>query len=516
MTDVQANNRRIARNTLMLYLRMLLTVVVGIYTSRVVLNTLGVEDYGIYNVVGGVVSMMGFLNASLAGATSRFITFELGRGDSRRLADTFSSALIAHIGIALVVVLVAETAGLWFVTHKLVIPATRMGAALWVYHLSIVSAAIGITQVPYTACVIAHERMGVYAYMEILNSVLKLLIVYILLVGHFDKLKLYAVLTFAVSALIAAIYRLYCTRKFAESHFRWTWNKEILRPMVSFSAWDVYGNLSVSANQQGTNMMLNMFFGPVVNAAAGVAGTVTGIISGFANNVTTAFRPQIVKQYAQGNIAEMQQLLTNAAKFYILLYGIIMIPLFIEIESVLRLWLGQVPPYTVQFCRATLLCQAISSQVIIANIAIHATGKIKSVSFISGSIYILTLIPAYVVLQFTNSPTSVYAVLLIMFSCLLASSFYIAQYLIQGLKVSKIAFAAYGKALVVCAISAITSFGLCQIMPQSTTRILITSIFSATVMFTLTYFAVLNAEQRKAVIACIKSKFKKKQCLKFP
>lgn len=507
MTDVQTNNRRIARNTLMLYLRMLLTVVVGIYTSRVVLNTLGVEDYGIYNVVGGVVSMMGFLNASLAGATSRFITFELGRGDSRRLADTFSSALIAHIGIALVVVLVAETAGLWFVTHKLVIPATRMGAALWVYHLSIVSAAIGITQVPYTACVIAHERMGVYAYMEILNSVLKLLIVYILLVGHFDKLKLYAVLTFAVSALIAAIYRLYCTRKFAESHFRWTWNKEILRPMVSFSAWDVYGNLSVSANQQGTSMMLNMFFGPVVNAAAGVAGTVTGIISGFANNVTTAFRPQIVKQYAQGNIAEMQQLLTNAAKFYILLYGIIMIPLFIEIESVLRLWLGQVPPYTVQFCRATLLCQAIASQVGIINIAIHATGKIKRISFYSGSIYLFATIFVYISVWYTRWALSAYVVLIAMHLCAFANNISITKRQIKKFQVWKYLTQAFPKAIGIILLSAVCAFGFSRIILQRPIQLFVVCTSSVVLMAILTFYLVLSTSQRAAAKKFVKSKF---------
>lgn len=355
MTDTQANNRRIARNTLMLYLRMLLIVAVGIYTSRVVLNTLGVEDYGIYNVVGGVVAMMGFLNASLAGATSRFITFELGRGDRQRLADTFSSALIAHIGIALAVVLVAETAGLWFVTHKLVIPEARMDAALWVYHLSIASAAIGITQVPYTACVIAHERMGVYAYMEILNSVLKLLIVYVLLAGHFDKLKLYATLTFAVSTLIAAIYRLYCTRKFAESHFRWTWNKEILRPMVSFSAWDVYGNLSVSANSFGTNSLLNMFFGPVVNAAAGIAYTFAGYMTVFATNVSMAFRPHIIKQYATGDIDGMEKALCSSAKFTSFLMLLCLIPMAFETDYILGLWLGKVPKYCPELCRITLV-----------------------------------------------------------------------------------------------------------------------------------------------------------------
>ncbi len=506
-STTQANNRRIARNTLMLYIRMLLTVVVGIYTSRVVLNTLGVEDYGICNVVGGVVSMMGFLNASLAGATSRFITFELGRGNQQRLADTFSSALIAHIGIALVVILVAETAGLWFVTHKLVIPAARIDAALWVYHLSIASAAIGITQVPYTACVIAHERMGVYAYMEILNTLLKLLIVYVLLVGHFDKLKLYAVLTFAVSALMTLLYRLYCTRKFPESHFSWKCNKDILRPMVSFSAWDVYGNLSVSVNQQGTNMMLNMFFGPIVNAAAGIAGTVTGIISGFANNVTTAFRPQIVKQYAQGNIAEMQNLITNAAKFHLLLFATIMIPIYIEIESVLRLWLGQVPPYTVQFCRATLLCQIISSQIIVVNIAIQATGKVKHISFISGSIYFLALMPAYAVCSFTNSPTSIYVVLFIMYLFSLASSFYIMQHLINGLNAFNIIFSAYAKSITVCALDAIALYVLCQITPPSPFHFIFTGFVSISIMLTLTYFIVLNPKQRAIVASAVKSKF---------
>lgn len=507
MTDTQANNRRIARNTLMLYLRMLLTVAVGIYTSRVVLNTLGVEDYGIYNVVGGVVAMMGFLNASLAGATSRFITFELGRGDRQRLADTFSSALIAHIGIALAVVLVAETAGLWFLTHKLVIPEARMGAALWVYHLSIASAAIGITQVPYTACVIAHERMGVYAYMEILNSVLKLLIVYVLLAGHFDKLKLYATLTFAVSTLIAAIYRLYCTRKFAESHFRWTWNKEILRPMVSFSAWDVYGNLSVSANQQGTNMMLNMFFGPVVNAAAGVAGSITGIISGFANNVTTAFRPQIVKQYAQGNISEMQQLLTNAAKFHLLLFATIMIPLYIEIESVLRLWLGQVPPHSVQFCRATLLCQAIASQVGIINIAIHATGKIKRISFYSGSIYLFATVFVYIAIWCTGWALSAYVVLIAMHLCVLANNISITKRQISEFQAWRYLTQAFPKAIGIILLSAACVFGLSHTISQRLPQIFAAFASSVALMAILTFYLVFTASQRAAATKFVVSKF---------
>lgn len=505
-STTQANNRRIARNTLMLYIRMLLTVVVGIYTSRVVLNTLGVEDYGICNVVGGVVSMMGFLNASLAGATSRFITFELGRGNQQRLADTFSSALIAHIGIALVVILVAETAGLWFVTHKLVIPAARIDAALWVYHLSIASAAIGITQVPYTACVIAHERMGVYAYMEILNTLLKLLIVYVLLVGHFDKLKLYAVLTFAVSALMTLLYRLYCTRKFPESHFSWKCNKDILRPMVSFSAWDVYGNLSVSVNQQGTNMMLNMFFGPIVNAAAGIAGTVTGIISGFANNVTTAFRPQIVKQYAQGNIAEMQNLITNAAKFFILLYGIIMVPLFIEVESVLKLWLGQVPEYTVPFCRALLIQTVIRALIWILDIPIHATGNIKRISFISGSMFIITIVPVYTLLRFSNNPISTYMVIIAMDIAIFFTTINILKKQIPMFKAIFFLQATFPNVLIMCMLSFFIGWSVHISISPSIWRIIIVSGLTDSFIVATGFLFILNQQQRKMVIDAIRQK----------
>ena len=231
-----SDNRRIAKNALMLYIRMFLTMIVGLYTSRVVLATLGVEDYGIYGVVGGIVAMMGFLNASMSGATSRFLTFELGRGDKQRLADTFSSALIVHIGIAVVVLLLAESVGLWFLENKLIIPAGRMNAARWVYQCSILSAMLGITQAPYNASIIAHEKMDVYAYVEILNVTLKLLIVYLLVIGHFDKLILYALLTLAVSVVVMLTYRIYCIRHFEESHFHWLWDKTILKPLLSFFA----------------------------------------------------------------------------------------------------------------------------------------------------------------------------------------------------------------------------------------------------------------------------------------
>ena len=265
MQDTTSNNKRIAKNTIMLYIRMFISMLVGLYTSRVVLATLGVEDYGIYGVVGGVVAMMGFLNASMSGATSRFLTFELGRGDKDRLAKTFSSALIVHIAIAIIVFILAETVGLWFLCNKLNIPEGRMEAAHWVYQFSILATMLSITQVPYNATIIAHEKMDVYAYMEILNVSLKLLIVYLLCIGNFDKLILYASLMLAVSILIMMVYRIYAIRQFPEAHFHWIWDKTYLRPLLSFSGWDLYGNACVIARQQGTNFLINIFYGVVFN-----------------------------------------------------------------------------------------------------------------------------------------------------------------------------------------------------------------------------------------------------------
>lgn len=252
---------------------MFLTMVVGLYTSRVVLQTLGVEDYGIYGVIGGIVAMMGFLNASMSGATSRFLTFELGRGDKERLANTFSSALIVHIIIAAIVFVVAETVGLWFLCNKLVIPENRMVAAHWVYQLSILSSMLSITQVPYNSSIIAHEKMDVYAYVEILNVTLKLLIVYLLVIGNFDKLILYAILMFTVSVIIMVVYRIYCLRRFEECKFRLFLDKDYLKPLLSFSGWDLYGNMAFSVRQQGANFLLNMFYGVVLNAAYNIATT---------------------------------------------------------------------------------------------------------------------------------------------------------------------------------------------------------------------------------------------------
>lgn len=387
----QANNKRIAKNTLMLYVRMLISIAVGLYTSRVVLQVLGVEDYGIYGLVGGVVGLFAFLNASMSGATSRFLTFELGRKDEEKLADTFSMAFWEHLIIAGIVFIIIETFGIWFLNYKLVIPESRMFAANVLLQLSAFSMAVSVTQVPYNASIIAHEKMDVFAYIELVNVFLKLTIVYLLLIGNFDKLIFYGILTLAVAIIVASIYRIYCIRHFKECHIRCVWRKEIFKKMFAFSGWDLYGNMSVTLRQQGTNMLINMFFGVVFNAASALASTVMGIISGLSFNIVTAFRPQIIKNYAIGNYEECNMLLYRASKFTALLYTLIAIPAFFKMDFLLSVWLTEVPPMCSTFCRFMLINSFFTMFFNVLSVGVHATGYIKKLSIICGSCYMLTL-----------------------------------------------------------------------------------------------------------------------------
>ena len=502
MQDTTSNNKRIAKNTIMLYIRMFISMVVGLYTSRVVLATLGVEDYGIYGVVGGVVGMMGFLNASMSGATSRFLTFELGRGDKERLAKTFSSALIVHIGIAIVVLILAETVGLWFLSNKLNIPAERMQAAHWVYQLSILSAMFGITQVPYNAAIIAHEKMDVYAYVEILNVSLKLLIVYLLCIGNFDKLILYASLMLAVSILIMMVYRIYAIRQFPEAHFHWIWDKTYLRPLLSFSGWDLYGNACVIARQQGTNFLINIFYGVVYNAASGIATTVQGTISGLAFNIILAFRPQIIKQYAKGNVEDMSKLVGNAVCFTTILFGCMSIPLILETHYIMKAWLGVIPEKSEIFCQILLIASFLGLLNNIWNTCIHATGKIKEISIFSGTFFLISLPIIYVVFQFKAPVESAYLVFILSIVFVNVSNLLIIKKKIPKLKLNFV-FLNYIKVIIVLMASYyITSLFKAQ-MQETFIRLLVDCFICWIIIFASSFIFILNKKQKKSIISKI-------------
>lgn len=387
---------------------MLFSMGVSLYTSRVILSTLGVEDFGIYGVVGGVVAMFSFINGSMSGATSRFLTFELGTGNKENLNKTFSSAVTIHILIAIFVLILAETIGLWFLENKLVIPAGRMNAARWVYQLSIASTMIAIVQVPYNATIIAHERMNIYAYVEILNVCLKLGIVYLLVVGNFDKLILYAVLVFCVSTLIAIIYRIYCLKNFEESKYHFLWDRKYIYPMLSFSGWSLFGSAVSMTRGQGINILMNIFFGTAVNAANAIANQVNAVISIFSYNFTTSLNPQIVKSYAANEREQMKMLIFRGGKFSFFLLLMLSIPILLETDIVLKLWLRDVPEYAAVFTKLIILFSLTDCFTTTLSMAVQATGKIRHYQILVGGGLLFTFPIALVCYKLGANPQSAF------------------------------------------------------------------------------------------------------------
>lgn len=385
------NNRKILKNTVVLYGRMLLTMGISLYTSRVVLNVLGVDDYGIYGLVGGIVVLFSFLNGTMSGATSRYLTIELARSDVSHLRRTFSTALLLHIGIALIVFVLAETIGLWLLLEKLNISEGRMSAAIWVYQFSVVSSVISITQVPYNASLIAHEKMDVFAIIEVVNSILKLVVALLLSFAMCDKLILYSGLILSISFVIAMSYRIYCNRHYNECRGKLLWDKNVGKSMLGFSGWNLYSNMCFTGRQQGTNMLLNIFGSTAVNAAAGLATSVQYMVEQVATNLVMASRPQIIKQYATDNFSGMVKLLKQTAILANMLYLVIAVPFIAEIHYVLKLWLIQVPPYTVEFCVLMTIASFISLNNNILYIGIQAVGRMRFYSFVAGTASLLVI-----------------------------------------------------------------------------------------------------------------------------
>lgn len=396
---MDANNRRIAKNTLLLYVRMLFTMAISLYTSRVVLHVLGVTDYGVYNVVGGVITLLGFLTNSMSGASSRYITFSLGKGDMGEMRRTFGNILSIHFLLAGVVLLLGETIGLWFVLEKLRIPADRMDAALWVYHLSVLTAMLGVVSVPYNAAIIAHERMRAFAYIGIVDALLKLVIVYLLWVMPYDKLVIYALLLFGVQVFDRIVYGWYCVRHFEETRARFLFDKRLFREMFAYAAWTMNGNLAVVGYTQGINILLNLFYGPVVNAARGIATQVQTVAQSFCSNFQTALNPQLTKSYARGDLLRMHQLLTQSSKFSFFILWLIALPLMLEAPLVLRWWLGIVPEHTENFLRLILCASMLSTLSNPLIVSVHATGNLKRFQLIEGTM-LLSIVPiAYLLLK---------------------------------------------------------------------------------------------------------------------
>lgn len=498
MQEELSNNKRIAKNTLALYARMLVNLVVSIYTSRIVLATLGVEDYGIYGVVGGIVGMFSFLNASQSGATSRFLTYEIGKGNKQRLKSTFASALIVHFLIAIVVVLLAETIGIWFLENKLVIPTERMFAARWVLQFSIISVLFTVTQVPYNATIIAHEKMNVYAYVEMLHAFLKLGIVYLLTIGSFDKLILYAGLVLAVNILIALIYRGYCVRHYEENHFQFVWDKTILKPLLSFSGFNVFGNMGNVFNLQATNIVVNMVFGVIYNAAVGIATTVSNAIEGFASNILTAFRPQIIKDYAKEDYTSFERYLDLAIKVILIIYSLVAIPAILEINKILNVWLKEVPVCADIFCRLMLINVFFSTMRYIITIGIHASGKIKAISLCTGILQIINPFLMWLLFKAGMAPQYTYVSIICINLLLSAIDLGLLKKYVSQINIRRLINSCLLVTLV-CGASLGLSNYIINLMEASLLRVFICILVCSLLTMALAWFICFNKSQKKTI-----------------
>lgn len=456
MTAQQENTKRIAKNTLMLYVRMLFGMLVSLYTSRVVLQALGVEDYGIYNVVGGVVAMFSLLSGSLSAAVSRFLTFELGRKDLERLKKVFSSALCVHALLALVVFILSETIGLWFLNYKMNIPAERMIAANWVFQFSLFSFLLGLFSVPYNASIISHERMGIFAFVGIGDTILQLCIVLFIAYGgiNADKLILYSGLLVLKGLLFQLFYFYYCRKSFEECRFRLVLDKPLLKDMTGFAGWNFIGASSAILRDQGGNILLNLFYGPTLNAARGIANQVNSAIGAFVGNFMVALNPQITKSYAAAEYDYTFSLIFKGARFsfYLLLW--LALPVLLNTKYILSIWLNVVPEHAVFFVQLVLIfsmCEAISNPLITVMLA---TGKIRNYQIIVGGLQMMNFPLSYLFLKMGFLPEVVVMIAIALSLVCLVARLIMLRGMIQ-LPVSRFLHNVCGKILLVTVLSVI-------------------------------------------------------------
>lgn len=494
------------KNTLLLYFRMVLLMCINLYTSRIVLEVLGIEDFGIFNVVGGLVIMLAFINDSMTGSTRRFLNFELGTGNRQKLHEVFVTSLHIHILISLVIVLLGETVGLWFVMEKMIIPEERISAALWCYHISIFTAVIDILSCPYISAIVAHEKMKSFAYIAILDAVLRLLMVYLLLIFDYDRLIFYAFLYASEKILIRMVYNLYCVRNFEECKYQWIYDKALFKEMAVFAGWNSWGNFAYVCYTQGLNMILNIFFGPIVNAARGVAVQVQGTIGNFANNFQMAITPQITKTYASGQLDETHQLIYKGSRLTFCLLLILCLPIMIETPVIFSVWLKEVPDGAVLFVRLLLVIVIVQKFSGPLATAVSSTGKIKRYETQVNGLMLAILPIGYLVLQLGGAPWTVFAVYLVIVIMAFALSLYIALPMMK-MKLADYIKSAIKPCAIVLALSLIAPVGMKLLTKPGLFTSLLTIVLTVICTCAASYAFGLDNEER----SIIKSKIQKQR-----
>lgn len=502
------NNKRIAKNTLLLYFRMLLTMVVSLYTSRVVLGALGVEDYGIYTVVGGVVAMFSMLSGSLSAAISRFITFELGKGNKEKLSKVFSSSLTIQIGLCAIVLLLAETVGLWFLNNKMVIPENRIYAANWVYQVSLLTFVVNLISIPYNAVIIAHERMTAFAYISIFEALCKLIVAYCIIISPIDKLIVYSIMLAAIAIIIRIIYGVYCKKRFEECTYHFIYDHNLLKQMFGFAGWNFIGASSALLRDHGGNIVINLFCSPVVNAARGIAFQVNTAIQSFVTNFMTALNPQITKSFASGDHQYMMTLLFQGARlsYYILL--LLSLPVIINTHTIMQVWLGQVPEHTVLFVQLVLvfgMCESISGPLITAMLA---TGRIRSYQLVVGGLQMLNLPVSYILLRLGAIPETVLIVAIVISQLCFVMRLYMLKGLI-GLKARDFIKKVYINVIVVTVCSAIVPIIVMNIVGVDSLSFIAISLITIVSTILIEFYVGCSMKERQFIMSKIKTIIKK-------
>ena len=408
MSQISDKNKRIAKNTVMLYFRMFIMMAIGLFTSRITLQALGVNNYGINNVVGGIVAMFSLVTGALVNSVSRFLTFELGKKDKNELNKVFGTSINVMILLSLIVLILGETIGLWFLYNKLNILPDRLGAANVVLQCSIISCILGLLYLPYNALIIAYEKMSIWAYFSIIEAVLKLFAVYVLYISSGDKLIIYALLGLICTVIMQILYRFYCHRTFNVVRYHVVLDRQLLRQIFGFAGWNFLGQGAYIINNEGVNIVLNLFFGVVVNAARGIAMSVNGYVTQFANNFIIALNPQIIKSYAAKNYQETHKLIFKGAKFTYFLMFLLVLPLCLETKMLLYLWLGEVPEYAVAFVRWTFCITIINSLSNTLITGLHASGNLKHYMLIVGIVESLNFPLTYLAFKFGATPIMAY------------------------------------------------------------------------------------------------------------
>lgn len=496
--DNSANSKRIAKNTLLLYVRMLFLMLISLYTSRVILNALGVEDYGIYNVVGGVVTMFSVLSGSLSAAISRFLTFELGKEDSERLSKVFSSSITIQVGIALIIVFLAETVGLWFLNTKMVIPENRLVAANWCFQFSVVTFAVNLITIPYNASIIAHERMSAFAYISIIEGLGRLLIAWCIVINPIDRLIFFAAMVAILAWTVSFIYASYCKRNFKECVYHFIYDHDLLKQMFGFAGWNFIGASSAILRDQGGNIILNLFFGPTVNAARAISVKVSTVVTSFVHNFMIALNPQITKSYASGDRDYMFKLIFQGARFSYYILLLLCLPILLNTHYILVIWLKLVPEHTVVFVQLTLIfamSESLSNTLVTAQLA---TGRIRNYQIVVGGMQMMNLPIAYICLCLGFIPESVVLVAIIISQFCLALRLFMLRKMI-GLNVSFYIRKVYLNVLLITFVSSVIPFIVSLGSEETFLNFIILSLLS--VLFTLLteYFLGCTNDERRFV-----------------